>query len=260
MREYLDLLKYVLENGEVRNDRTNTGTISVFGCQSKYDLQKSFPVVTTKKLYWKGVVGELLWFLSGSTNIKFLVDNNIHIWDAWADQNGDLGPVYGKQWRDFNGIDQISEVIEQIKINPQSRRLIVNAWNVADLNKMALPPCHMMFQFYVTKDNKLDCMLYQRSADLFLGVPFNIASYSLLCTMIAQVCNLTPGTFTHTIGDAHIYLNHVEQVKEQLSRDVLTPPKLILNKSIKNIFDFTFDDIELSNYQHHDPIKGNVAM
>lgn len=260
MKQYLDLLKYVLENGEVRNDRTNTGTISVFGCQSKYDLQKSFPVVTTKKLYWKGVVGELLWFLSGSTNIKFLVDNNIHIWDAWADQNGDLGPVYGKQWRDFNGIDQISEVIEQIKINPQSRRLIVNAWNVADLNKMALPPCHMMFQFYVTGDNKLDCMLYQRSANLFLGVPFNIASYSLLCAMIAQVCNLTPGTFTHTIGDAHIYLNHIEQVKEQLSRDVLTPPKLILNKNIKNIFDFTFDDIELSNYQHHDPIKGNVAM
>lgn len=260
MKNYCNLLSRILEHGEKRMDRTKTGTISLFGVSQKYDLQHSFPLVTTKKVYWKGVVGELLWFLKGDTNIKFLVDNNIHIWDEWANEKGDLGPIYSKQWRNWNNIDQISQVIEQIKTNPTSRRLIVNAWNVSELDNMALPPCHMMFQFYVTNDKKLDCMLYQRSGDMFLGIPFNIASYSLLTCMIAQVCNLTPGTFTHVIGDAHIYLNHINQVKEQLSREPFLLPQLKLNPKINNIFDFDFDDIELVNYKFHPAIKAKVSI
>lgn len=259
MEQYHKLLKTVLENGIKRDDRTNTGTISMFGLQTKYDLD-TFPLVTTKEIYWKGVVGELLWFLSGSTNIKFLIDNNIHIWDYWADENLNLGPIYGKQWRNFNGVDQITQVISEIKNNPMSRRLIVSAWNVNEIDQMALPPCHTMFQFYVTSDKKLDCMLYQRSADLFLGVPFNIASYSLLTYMIAQVCDLKPGVFTHTLGDAHIYINHIEQVKQQLKRPILNPPTLKLNTNIKNIFDFNFEDIELCNYNYHPKIKAKVSI
>lgn len=260
MEEYHKLLKFVLENGQIKEDRTNTGTISTFGLTQKYNLENSFPLVTTKRVYWKGIVGELLWFLKGDTNIKYLVDNNIHIWDEWADENGDLGPVYGKQWRDFNGVDQIEEVINQIKTNPNSRRLIVNAWNVSELKEMALPPCHMMFQFYIDNDNKLHSSLYQRSGDMFLGVPFNIASYSLLTYMIAHVCELNVGTFTHFIGDAHIYLNHIDQVKEQLSRNLLELPKLKLNDKINNIFDFSFEDIELIDYKCHPAIKATVAI
>jgi thymidylate synthase len=264
MREYLNILQHVLDHGEKKEDRTGTGTISTFGHQSRYDLSKGFPVVTTKKLHLRSIIHELLWFLSGNTNIKYLHDNKVTIWDEWADENGDLGPVYGAQWRNWIGsdgrvTDQISTVIEQIKTNPDSRRLIVSAWNVGELDQMALPPCHAFFQFYVS-NGRLSCQLYQRSADLFLGVPFNIASYALLTHMVAQVTDLEVGEFIHTLGDAHIYLNHLEQVHTQLERKPLPLPQLQLNPAIKNIFDFRFDDIALIDYQCHDAIKAPVAV
>jgi thymidylate synthase len=265
MRAYLDLLRNVLEHGERRTDRTGTGTISLFGAQTRYDLREGFPLVTTKKVLFPAVVRELLWFLRGSTNINDDLKQHTPIWDAWADENGELGPIYGYQWRHWgatpenpSGIDQIKEVIDQIKTNPTSRRLIVSAWNVADIPKMKLPPCHAFFQFYVN-DKSLDCQLYQRSADLALGVPFNIASYALLMAMIAQECGLTPRHFVHTLGDAHIYLNHVEGVKIQLSREPLPPPKLVLAPGNKTL-EFTFEDISLENYQHHPFIKFPVAV
>lgn len=265
MKQYLDLLKHVLEHGVKKEDRTGTGTISVFGYQMRFDLQKGFPILTTKRVYWHGVVEELLWFLRGETNIKSLVEKNVHIWDAWADKDGELGPVYGKQWRAWTGflgglsIDQISDVIAQIKDNPDSRRLIVNAWNVSEVDQMALPPCHMFFQFYVA-NGKLSCQLYQRSADVFLGVPFNIASYALLTHMVAQVCGLEVGEFIHTFGDTHIYNNHIDQVNEQLSRDPRELPKLELDSSIKNIDDFRGEHIKLVGYNPHPPIKGKVSV
>lgn len=265
MQPYLQLLSEVLVTGTKKEDRTGTGTLSLFGKQIRFDLQKGFPAVTTKKLYFHGVKGELLWFLRGSTNVKWLQDQNIHIWDEWADEQGNLGPVYGKQWRSWyrpllqGSVDQIAQVIESIKTNPDSRRHIVSAWNVAEIEHMALPPCHVLFQFYVA-NGKLSCQLYQRSADLFLGVPFNIASYALLTHMIAQVCELDVGEFIHTFGDAHIYLNHIEQVKEQLSRKPLPLPRLWLNPDIKNIDDFTMNDIQLLDYKSHPPIKGEVAV
>ena len=253
-----------MDHGIDRMDRTGTGTRSIFGSQTRYSLEEGFPIVTTKKCHLRSIIYELLWFLKGDTNIKYLKDNNVSIWDEWADENGDLGPVYGKQWRRWeapNGrvIDQVSNVIEQIKKNPNSRRLIVSAWNPADVDKMALPPCHTMFQFYVA-NNKLSCQLYQRSADLFLGVPFNIASYSLLTMMIAQVCGLEVGEFVHTTGDTHIYSNHFEQVKIQLSREPFVLPKMIINKDIDDIFKFKFEDFELQNYKHHPLIKASVAV
>ncbi len=289
MKQYLDLLAKVLNEGIEKKDRTGTGTISLFGTQTRYDLRKGFPLLTTKKMAWKSIVHELLWFLKGDTNIKYLVGHNVKIWNEWpyeifknskdyqnetidefieriktdekfAKKYGDLGPVYGKQWRDFNGVDQIKNLIEKIKKNPYSRRLIVSAWNPADVDKMALPPCHSLFQFYVNKNNELSLQLYQRSADLFLGVPFNIASYSLLLSMVAHVCNLEVGEFIHTTGDTHIYSNHVEQVKEQLSRKPKKLPTLKLNKNIKNIFDFTIDDIELVDYECYPSIKAKVAV
>ncbi len=264
MQQYLQLLQHILDNGVTKTDRTGTGTISTFGYQMRFDLSKGFPLVTTKKVHLKSIIHELLWFLQGSTNIKYLKDNGVRIWDEWANENGDLGPVYGKQWRswackDGKEIDQISEVVEQIKKNPDSRRLIVSAWNVADLPDMALMPCHNMFQFYVA-EGKLSCQLYQRSADVFLGVPFNIASYALLTMMIAQVTGLQPGDFVHTFGDVHIYNNHLEQVKLQLSREPYPLPQMQINAEVKNIFDFKYEDFTLLNYQSHPAIKAIVAV
>ncbi len=264
MTQYEDFLKYVYEHGTDKGDRTGTGTRSVFGGQLRFDLNEGFPLITTKKVHLKSLIYELLWFLKGDTNIKYLTDNNIRIWNEWADDNGDLGPVYGKQWRSWesaNGqtIDQIAQILELIKTNPNSRRIIVNAWNVGELSEMALSPCHCMFQFYVA-DGKLSCQLYQRSADLFLGVPFNIGSYALLTMMVAQVTGLELGEYVHTFGDAHIYTNHFEQVELQLSRDVRPYPTMKLNKEVTDLFAFTYDDFELSNYNPHPLIKGKVAV
>lgn len=264
MRQYEDFLKHVFENGTKKTDRTGTGTISVFGGQLRFDLADSFPLITSKKVHWKSVVHELLWFLMGDTNIQYLKDHKIKIWDAWADENGDLGPVYGKQWREWeapNGekIDQIQYVLDTLKNNPDSRRIIVNAWNVGELNDMALTPCHCLFQFYVA-DGKLSCQLYQRSADLFLGVPFNIASYALLTLMIAKEVGLEPGEFVHTFGDAHIYSNHFEQVKEQLSREPRPYPKVKLNPDKKSVFDYVFEDFEVEGYDPHPRISAPIAV
>jgi thymidylate synthase len=264
MKQYLDLLQYILDNGIEKNDRTGVGTRSVFGYQMRFDLQQGFPLVTTKKLHLRSIIYELLWFIHGDTNIKFLHDNNVSIWDEWADENGDLGPIYGKQWRRWEGkdgkvIDQLSWVINEIIKNPNSRRLIVSAWNVAEISEMKLPPCHVLFQFYVA-NNKLSCQLYQRSADVFLGVPFNIASYALLTHMIAQVTGLQVGEFIHTFGDVHLYLNHIQQAKLQLSREPFALPQLKLNPNVKNIDDFKFEDIEILNYQAHPSIKADVAV
>jgi thymidylate synthase len=264
MKQYLDLLQYILNNGIEKNDRTGVGTRSVFGYQMRFDLQNGFPLVTTKKLHLRSIIYELLWFIHGDTNIKFLHDNNVSIWDEWADENGDLGPIYGKQWRRWEGkdgkvIDQLSWVINEIIKNPNSRRLIVSAWNVAEISEMKLPPCHVLFQFYVA-NNKLSCQLYQRSADVFLGVPFNIASYALLTHMIAQVTGLQVGEFIHTFGDVHLYLNHIQQAKLQLSREPFALPQLKLNPNVKNIDDFKFEDIEILNYQAHPSIKADVAV
>jgi thymidylate synthase len=264
MQQYQQLLQFILDNGTQKTDRTGTGTISYFGYQMRFNLSKGFPLVTTKKVHLKSIIYELLWFLRGETNIKFLKENNVSIWDEWADENGELGPVYGKQWRSWGGangevIDQISDAIKQIKNNPDSRRIIVSAWNVADLPKMALMPCHTLFQLYVA-DGKLSCQLYQRSADVFLGVPFNIASYALLTMMMAQVCDLAPGDFIHTFGDVHIYNNHLEQVKLQLSRKPYPLPTMKLNPLVKNIFDFKYEDFTLENYQFHPAIKAPVAV
>lgn len=286
MKQYHDFLRHVLDHGVKKDDRTGTGTISVFGYQMRFDLNEGFPLLTTKKLHLRSIIYELLWFLKGSTNVKYLKENGVSIWDEWADEDGELGPVYGKQWRswetpDGNTIDQISQLILQIKTNPNSRRLIVSAWNVADLGEMALPPCHALFQFYVTPPDsssetlmkeegderssansrgKLSCQLYQRSADIFLGVPFNIASYALFTMMVAQVCDLEPGDFIHTFGDAHIYLNHLDQVHLQLSRDLLPLPQMKINPEVKNIFDFSFEDFELLNYHPHPAIKAPIAV
>ena len=264
MKQYLNLIDRVMKEGSVKNDRTGTGTKSIFGHQMRFDLSKGFPCITTKKLHLKSIIHELLWFLAGDTNTKYLNDNGVRIWDEWADSEGNLGSIYGYQWRswpatDGNHIDQISQVINDIKSNPNSRRLIVSAWNVGDIKNMALPPCHAFFQFYVN-ENKLSCQLYQRSADIFLGVPFNIASYSLLTMMIAQVCNLQYGDFVHTLGDAHIYKNHFEQVKTQLTREPKTLAKMMINPIIKNIFDFKFEDFDLVDYNPHPHIKGKVAI
>ncbi len=264
MKQYLDLLQYILDNGIEKNDRTGVGTRSVFGYQMRFDLQNGFPLVTTKKLHLRSIIYELLWFIHGDTNIKFLHDNNVSIWDEWADENGDLGPIYGKQWRRWEGkdgkvIDQLSWVINEIIKNPNSRRLIVSAWNVAEISEMKLPPCHVLFQFYVA-NNKLSCQLYQRSADVFLGVPFNIASYALLTHMIAQVTGLQVDEFIHTFGDVHLYLNHIQQAKLQLSREPFALPQLKLNPNVKNIDDFKFEDIEILNYQAHPSIKADVAV
>lgn len=264
MKQYLDLLSYVLKNGNLKEDRTGTGTYSIFGYQMRFNLNKGFPLVTTKKVHLKSIIYELLWFLKGDTNTKYLNDNGVTIWNEWADMNGELGPVYGHQWRSWksnNGevIDQISEVIGAIKNNPDSRRLIVNAWNVGEINNMALPPCHLLFQFYVVNET-LSCQLYQRSADLFLGVPFNIASYALLTMMVAQVCDLKPGDFVHTLGDSHIYKNHVEQVKIQLSRDIKPLPQMKINPHVKNIFNFKYSDFTLEGYNPYPAIKGEVAV
>ena len=264
MNSYLKLMKEVLDNGTKKNDRTGVGTLSIFGAQMRFDLGKGFPALTTKKLHLRSIIYELLWFLKGSTNTKFLKDNNVRIWDEWADKNGDLGPVYGHQWRSWMSndgiiIDQISELIKNIKQNPNSRRLIISAWNVGDIPKMALPPCHSFFQFYVS-NNKLSCQLYQRSADMFLGLPFNIASYSLLCMMIAQVCNLEVGDFVHTLGDTHLYLNHLDQAKIQLKRIPKELPTMKINPKIKNIDDFKFEDFELVNYNPDPHIKATVAI
>ncbi len=264
MKQYLDLMRHVKVNGVKKEDRTGTGTLSVFGYQMRFNLAAGFPLVTTKKCHVRSIFHELLWFLKGDTNIQYLKDNGVSIWDEWADEQGNLGPVYGSQWRswptpDGNHIDQISTVIDQLKTNPDSRRIIVNAWNVAELNNMALPPCHAFFQFYVA-DNKLSCQLYQRSADIFLGVPFNIASYALLTMMVAQVCDLELGDFVHTLGDAHLYSNHLEQVDLQLSREPFALPTLKLNPDITDIFAFSYDDFELINYQSHAGIKAVVAV
>lgn len=264
MKQYLDLLSHILENGNEKTDRTGTGTKSVFGYQMRFDLQKGFPLLTTKKLHTRSIFHELLWFLKGDTNIKYLHDNKVTIWDEWADENGDLGPVYGKQWRAWQGADgkitdQISQLIHQIKNTPDSRRMLVSAWNVGEVEQMALPPCHIVFQFYVA-NGKLSCQLYQRSADVFLGVPFNIASYALLTAMIAQVCDLEPGEFIHTLGDAHLYLNHLDQARLQLSRTPYELPKLVLNPDVKDIFDFTYEDIKIENYVSHPHIKAEVAV
>ncbi|KRP08016.1 MAG: thymidylate synthase [Methylophilales bacterium BACL14 MAG-120920-bin58] len=264
MKQYLDLLRHVKNNGIVKTDRTGTGTTSVFGYQMRFDLNEGFPLLTTKKIHLKSVIYELLWFLTGDTNVKFLKENGISIWNEWADEKGNLGPVYGHQWRswsthDGKSIDQIKNLIEQIKANPDSRRLIVSAWNVSDISQMKLPPCHAFFQFYVA-NGQLSCQLYQRSADIFLGVPFNIASYALLTMMIAQVCGLRVGEFVHTLGDAHIYLNHEDQVNEQLTRTPKIKPTMLLNKSINNLFDFTFDDFSLVGYDPYPLIKAPVAV
>lgn len=288
MKKYLDLIKLVKNNGSPKEDRTKTGTISIFGSQERYNLENEFPIITTKKVNFDAVVHELLWFIKGDTNIKYLVDNNVKIWNEWPYENfkksnsfknetidefiekikhdnefakkwGDLGPVYGKQWNNFNGINQLKKVIKEIKDNPSSRRLIVSSWNPNEIENMLLPPCHCFFQFYVNK-NKLSCQLYQRSADLFLGVPFNISSYSLLTYMVAQACDLEPHEFIHTIGDCHIYSNHLESIDEQLSRDVKKLPKIELNKNIKNLYDFKFEDIKLINYDFHPFIKAKVSV
>jgi thymidylate synthase len=264
MQQYLDLVQHILDHGNQKTDRTGTGTKSCFGYQMRFNLQEGFPLVTTKKVHLKSIIYELLWFLNGDTNIKYLKDNGVRIWDEWADENGDLGPVYGKQWRSWEGangvvIDQISELIEQIKKTPDSRRLIVSAWNVGDLSKMALMPCHNMFQFYVA-DGKLSCQLYQRSADVFLGVPFNIASYALLTMMIAQVCDLQYGDFVHSFGDVHLYNNHFEQAKTQLARKPFPLPTMKINPAVKDIFSFKFEDFTLENYESHPAIKAPVAV
>jgi len=264
MKQYHQLLEHVLEHGVRKEDRTGTGTISVFGYQMRFNLNEGFPLLTTKKIHTKSVIYELLWFLKGETNIKYLTENGVSIWNEWADENGELGPVYGSQWRSWpasNGekIDQIKNVVEQIKKNPNSRRLIVSAWNVAEVDKMKLPPCHTFFQFYVA-NNKLSCQLYQRSADIFLGVPFNIASYALLTMMIAQVCNLELGEFVHTLGDAHIYSNHLEQVNLQLSRDFKPLPQMKINLEKKDIFSFVFEDFKIENYEPHPAIKAPIAV
>ena len=288
MKQYIDLCNYILNNGVKKDDRTGTGTISVFGYQMRFNLGGGFPLLTTKKVHLKSIIHELLWFISGSTNIKYLVDNDVRIWNDWpydlykkspdfqgetieefaakikesdefAKKYGNLGPVYGKQWRDFNGVDQLSNLIEQIKTNPNSRRLIISAWNPAEVDKMALPPCHSFMQFYVA-EGKLSCQLYQRSADVFLGVPFNIASYALFTMMIAQVCGLEPGDFVHTLGDAHIYLNHLDQVNKQIKRSLRPLPKMVINPNVKSIFDFKYEDFTLLNYNPHSGIKGKVAV
>lgn len=280
MQQYLDLLQHISDHGVYKTDRTGTGTQSVFGYQMRFDLAKGFPLVTTKKVHLKSIIYELLWFLKGETNIAYLKEHGVKIWDEWADENGELGPVYGKQWRDWEGkngqhIDQVTELINQLKKNPDSRRLIISAWNVADLSEMALMPCHNMFQFYTAPSRasllpsgnpdggglkKLSCQLYQRSADVFLGVPFNIASYALLTMMIAQACDMIPGEFIHSFGDVHIYSNHVEQVKLQLTRNPFALPQMKLNSEVKNIFDFRYEDFTLENYESHPAIKGNVAV
>lgn len=264
MKQYLDLMRTILDEGHYKADRTGTGTYSIFGYQMRFDLQKGFPLLTTKKLHLRSIIYELLWFLRGDTNIQYLHDHNVTIWDEWADENGDLGPVYGKQWRSWEApdgrvIDQITNLIEQLKRNPDSRRLIVSAWNPADVDQMALPPCHTMFQFYAN-DGQLSCQLYQRSADVFLGVPFNIASYALLTMMVAQVCGLKAKDFVHTFGDAHIYSNHVEQAKLQLSRDPRPLPQMHINPEVKSIFDFQYEDFTLENYDPHPHIKADVAV
>ena len=264
MRQYLDLVKKILDEGVSKDDRTGTGTLSIFGYQMRFDLQKGFPLLTTKKLYTRAIFHELLWFLKGDTNIKYLHDNNVTIWDEWADENGDLGPVYGYQWRhwptyDGGEVDQIANLVQQIKTNPNSRRLILSSWNAAMVDNMALPPCHTLFQFYVA-NGKLSCQLYQRSADLFLGVPFNIASYALLTHMIAQVCGLQVGEFIHSFGDVHIYKNHIDQCKLQLTREPRELPILKLNPNVTDLFDFKYEDIEILNYNPHPHIKGDVAV
>lgn len=264
MKQYLNLLQDILDNGVERGDRTGTGTISVFGRQMRFDLNEGFPVLTTKKVHLRSIIHELLWFLKGDTNIKYLKDNKVRIWDEWADENGDLGPVYGKQWRSWAGpngevIDQITDLIHNLKNNPNSRRHIITAWNPAELSQMALSPCHCLFQFYVA-NGKLSCQLYQRSADTFLGVPFNIASYALLTMMIAQVCDLEAGDFVHTFGDTHLYLNHLEQAKLQLSRDTRTLPKMKINPNVKDIFSFKYEDFKLVNYKPHPHIKATVSV
>ncbi len=264
MKQYHDLMRHVLANGTKKEDRTGTGTLSVFGYQMRFDLSQGFPLMTTKKLHIKSIVHELLWFLKGDTNIGYLKENGVSIWDEWADENGNLGPVYGHQWRSWptpegHSIDQISNLIHTIKTNPDSRRLIVSAWNVADVGKMALPPCHCLFQFYVA-DGRLSCQLYQRSADIFLGVPFNIASYALLTLMIAQACNLKPGDFVHTLGDAHLYTNHIEQAQLQLTRDHRALPEVHLNPHVTNLFDFKFEDFEVVGYDPHPSIKAPIAV
>lgn len=264
MKQYHDLMRHVLEHGVKKEDRTGTGTVSVFGYQMRYNLEEGFPLLTTKKLHTKSIIHELLWFLKGDTNIKYLKDNGVRIWDEWADADGNLGPVYGYQWRnwptpDGNHIDQITQVVDMIKKNPDSRRLIVSAWNVADINNMKLPPCHAFFQFYVA-NGKLSCQLYQRSADIFLGVPFNIASYAILTMMIAQVCGLGLGDFVHTLGDAHLYSNHIEQAKLQLTRDFRPLPTMKINPEVKSIFDFKIEDFTLENYDPHPHIKADVAV
>lgn len=261
MKQYLDMLRYVLENGVDKMDRTGVGTRSVFGQQMRFDLSRGFPLMTTKKMHLKSIIHELLWFIKGDTNVKYLQDNGVRIWNEWADENGDLGPIYGSQWRNWNGerIDQLAQVVDKLKNNPNDRRMIVSAWNVSKIPEMHLPPCHMMFQFYVA-NGKLSCMLYQRSCDMFLGVPFNIASYALLTMMLAQVCNLEPGEFVHTLGDTHIYHNHFEQVKEQLRREPLPLPTMRLNPQVKDINDFKYEDFTLENYECYGAIKAQVAV
>ena len=264
MKQYLDLLKHILETGEAKGDRTGTGTLSVFGYQMRFNLSDGFPILTTKKLHLRSIIYELLWFLKGDTNIAYLTEHGVHIWDEWADEHGDLGPVYGSQWRSWKGcdgatIDQISSVIQQIKQNPTSRRLIVSAWNPAEIDRMALPPCHSLFQFYVSNE-RLSCQLYQRSADVFLGVPFNIASYSLLTMMVAQVCGLQPGEFVHTFGDAHLYCNHIEQAKLQLTRTPFPLPHMRINPQVQSIFDFQYEDFELVNYEAHPHNKAEISV
>lgn len=264
MKQYLDLMQHVLEHGTQKHDRTGTGTISVFGHQMRFNLEEGFPIVTTKKLHLKSIIHELIWFLKGDTNIKYLKENNVRIWDEWADADGNLGPVYGAQWRswptaDGRHIDQIAQVIKTIKENPDSRRIMVSAWNVAEIENMKLPPCHALFQFYVA-DGKLSCQLYQRSADIFLGVPFNIASYALLTMMVAQVCDLKAGEFIHTLGDAHIYNNHIEQARLQLTRDPKPLPQMKINPAVKDIFEFRYEDFSLEHYDAHPHIKGEVAV
>ena len=264
MQQYLDLMQHVLENGSEKTDRTGTGTLSVFGYQMRFDLSQGFPLITTKKLHLHSIIHELLWFLQGDTNIAYLRQNKVRIWDAWADEKGNLGPVYGAQWRswgtsDGRQIDQIQQMIEQIKSNPNSRRIIVNAWNVGEIENMALPPCHAFFQFYVS-DGRLSCQLYQRSADIFLGVPFNIASYALLVMMVAQVTDLVPGDFVHTLGDAHLYNNHLPQVRLQLTRSTYPLPVMVLNPEVDDLLAFRFEDFELQGYQSHDHIKAAVAV
>jgi thymidylate synthase len=264
MQQYLDLMRHVLENGSEKNDRTGTGTLSVFGHQMRFDLGRGFPLITTKKLHLHSIIHELLWFLQGDTNIRYLQENKVRIWDEWADENGNLGPVYGAQWRSWKAadghvVDQIQQLISDIKTNPDSRRLIVSAWNVGEIENMALPPCHAFFQFYVA-DGRLSCQLYQRSADIFLGVPFNIASYALLLMMVARATDLEPGDFVHTLGDAHLYSNHLSQARLQLEREPFALPEMRLNSDVKDLFDFKFEDFELRNYQSHEHIKAAVAV